>query len=44
MGRTKFHEGVDEIQADLDAYLVSYNTKLPHQGDLSPRFPPVRVT
>jgi len=32
MGRTKFYEGVDEMQADLDAYLVTYNTRRPHQG------------
>jgi len=32
MGRTKFYEGVDEMQKDLDAYLVRYNTKRPHQG------------
>ena len=32
MGRTKFYEGVDEMQKDLDAYLVTYNTKRPHQG------------
>ena len=32
MGRTKFYESVDEMQKDLDAYLVTYNTKRPHQG------------
>lgn len=32
MGRTKFYESVDEMQTDLDAYLVTYNTKRPHQG------------
>lgn len=32
MGRTKFYEGVEEMQTDLDAYLVTYNTKRPHQG------------
>ncbi len=32
MGRAKFYEGVAEMQADLDAYLVTYNTKRPHQG------------
>ena len=32
MGRTKFYEGVDEMQSDLETYLVSYNTKRPHQG------------
>jgi len=32
MGRTKWYESVEEMQNDLDAYLVSYNTKRPHQG------------
>ena len=32
MGRTKFYEGIDEMQKDLEAYLVTYNTKRPHQG------------
>lgn len=32
MGRTKFYESVDEMQADLDVYLVTYNTTRPHQG------------
>jgi len=31
-GREKFYESVAEMQADLDAYLVRYNTKRPHQG------------
>ena len=31
-GREKFYESVGEMQADLDAYLVIYNTKRPHQG------------
>lgn len=31
-GREKFYESVAEMQADLDAYLVKYNTKRPHQG------------
>ena len=31
-GRTKWYESVQEMQADLDAYLVQYNTKRPHQG------------
>ena len=31
-GREKFYESVKEMQADLDAYLVTYNTKRPHQG------------
>lgn len=32
MGRSKFYEGADEMQKDLDEYLVTYNTKRPHQG------------
>ncbi|MDX9860733.1 MAG: IS481 family transposase [Rhodospirillales bacterium] len=32
MGRTKFYEGIAEMQTDLDAFLVTYNTKRPHQG------------
>lgn len=32
MGRTKFYESVEEMQKDLDAYLIRYNTKRPHQG------------
>lgn len=31
-GREKFYESVAEMQADLEAYLVIYNTKRPHQG------------
>lgn len=31
-GRTKWYESVDEMQTDLDEYLVQYNTKRPHQG------------
>jgi transposase InsO family protein/transposase-like protein len=31
-GREKFYESVAEMQADLDAYFVTYNTKRPHQG------------
>jgi hypothetical protein len=34
MGRKKFYESVAEMQTDLDAYLVHYNTKRPHQGRL----------
>lgn len=30
--RTKLYETVAELQADLDAWLVEYNTKRPHQG------------
>lgn len=31
-GRQKFYESVAEMQVDLDAYLVLYNTKRAHQG------------
>lgn len=31
-GRTKFYESVDEMQKDLDEYLMEYNTKRAHQG------------
>lgn len=31
-GRQKFYESVAEMQVDLDAYFVRYNTKRPHQG------------
>ena len=31
-GRTKWYEALDEMQTDLDDYLVTYNTKRPHQG------------
>lgn len=30
--RTKFYEGVETLQSDLDAWLVEYNTQRPHQG------------
>ena len=30
--RTKFYATVDELQADLDAWLIEYNTQRPHQG------------
>lgn len=32
MGRTKFYESIDEMQADLETYLIVYNTERPHQG------------
>ena len=32
VGRKKWYETVEEMQRDLDAYLVTYNTKRPHQG------------
>ena len=32
MGRKKFYEALDEMQADLDAFLKAYNTRRPHQG------------
>jgi transposase InsO family protein len=31
-GRTTWYEAVEEMQADLDAYLETYNTKRPHRG------------
>ena len=31
-GRTKWYESIDEMQADLDAFLAEYNTKRSHQG------------
>ena len=31
-GRTKFYEAVSEMQADLEEYLVFYNTQRAHQG------------
>lgn len=32
MGRTRFCQSIDEMQADLDAYLVTCNSKRPHRG------------
>lgn len=32
MGRKKFYESVAEMQTDLEAYLITYNEKRPHQG------------
>lgn len=32
MGRKKFYESVDQMQADLELYLKNYNEKRPHQG------------
>ena len=32
MGRTKFYVSISEMQTDLDAYLVTYDTRRPHQG------------
>ena len=31
-GRRTWFETIEEMQAVLDAYLVLYNTKRPHQG------------
>lgn len=31
-GREKWYESVEEMQKDLDEYLILYNTKRPHQG------------
>jgi len=30
--RTTFYESVEALQADLDAWLIEYNTQRPHQG------------
>jgi len=30
--REKFYESVEALQADLDAWLVHYNTERPHRG------------
>lgn len=32
MGRTKWYESIDQMQADLDQYLHHYNHERPHQG------------
>ena len=32
MGRKKWYDSLDEMQRDLDAYFITYNTKRPHQG------------
>ena len=32
MGRTKWYESLVEMQADLEAYLETYNRRRPHQG------------
>ena len=32
VGRKTWYESVDQMQKDLDAYLVKYNQKRPHQG------------
>jgi transposase InsO family protein len=31
-GRTKWYESLEEMQADLNAFLVLYNTRRPHRG------------
>jgi hypothetical protein len=31
-GRSKWYESVEQMQVDLDAYLVNYDTQKPHQG------------
>ena len=31
-GRKTFYESIQQMQKDLDGYLVKYNTKRPHQG------------
>ncbi len=32
MGRKKFYDSIEDMQNDLDAYLITYNTQRPHQG------------
>ena len=32
MGRKKWYETFEEMQKDLDAFLILYNTKRPYQG------------
>ena len=32
VGRKTSYESIDPMQKDLDAYLVQYNEKRPHQG------------
>ena len=32
MGRTRWYEGLAEIQADLETYLEKYNRRRPHPG------------
>jgi transposase InsO family protein len=32
VGRTKFYENLDEMQIDLDGYLLIYNRERAHQG------------
>ena len=32
MGRTQLDESVEDMQKDLNAYLITYNTQRPHQG------------
>lgn len=31
-GHKNFYESIEHMQKNLDAYLVSYNTKRPHRG------------
>jgi transposase InsO family protein len=31
-GRAKWYESVEQMQLDLDAYMLKYNTQRPHQG------------
>lgn len=31
-GRTKWYEGIDEMQKDLDGFMKDYNQTRPHQG------------
>jgi transposase InsO family protein len=42
-GRTKWYETIEEKQQDLDAYLVQYNIKRPHQGRMMNGKPPAEM-
>lgn len=42
-GRTTWYETIEEMQKDLDAYLVQYNTRRPHQGRMMNGKPPAEM-
>ena len=42
-GRTTWYESVDEMQADLDAYIETYNRNRPHRGPGMQRRTPYQV-
>ena len=41
--RTKFYASVEELQADLDEWLLHYNTERPHLGDRNIRRRPIET-